>query len=87
MADGALITAVDLELAVREPGPDLDLRGARHRAEREAIERALARAGGSIAAAARLLGISRPTLYGLLETHGVTIPRGGSDADTDAGAT
>ncbi|MCG7363803.1 helix-turn-helix domain-containing protein [Roseomonas sp. ACRSG] len=29
----------------------------------------MARSNGSLAAAARLLGISRPTIYGLLETH------------------
>ncbi|MFX7306703.1 helix-turn-helix domain-containing protein, partial [Acinetobacter baumannii] len=54
---------------------DLTLRTARARAEREAIERALARSNGSLSAAARLLAISRPTLYGLLETHGLSAPR------------
>jgi two-component system NtrC family response regulator len=48
---------------------------ARMRAERETMERALARANGSVSAAARLLGISHPTLYGLLETHGSAAPR------------
>jgi two-component system NtrC family response regulator len=84
MADGALIAAADLELpapdaGMEEPPPalgaDLDLRAARMRAERETMERALARANGSVSAAARLLGISRPTLYGLLETHGLAAPR------------
>ena len=83
MADGAVITAEDLELeaperpsagAPAEEEGDLDLRAARMRAERDAIERALARSGGSLSAAARLLGISRPTLYGLLETHGLSSP-------------
>ncbi|MCC7283122.1 MAG: sigma 54-interacting transcriptional regulator, partial [Acetobacteraceae bacterium] len=83
MADGALVSAEDLELpavtAAAPPPPvldaDLDLRAARMRAEREAIERALARTNGSVSAAARLLGVSRPTLYGLLETHGLAGPR------------
>jgi two-component system NtrC family response regulator len=85
MAEGPLVSAEDLELAA--PGPaaiaaqsadsevDLDLRAARMRAERETIERALARSQGSLTAAARLLGISRPTLYALLETHGIPVPR------------
>jgi two-component system NtrC family response regulator len=71
MAEGQTITAADLELAAppEQPDTDLDLRAARLRAERATIERALARSNGSLAAAARLLGISRPTIYGLLETH------------------
>jgi two-component system NtrC family response regulator len=71
MAEGTTISAADLELtAPAEPTEvDLDLRAARLRAERATIERALARSNGSLAAAARLLGISRPTIYGLLETH------------------
>ncbi|RKJ93954.1 AAA-type ATPase lid domain-containing protein, partial [Teichococcus wenyumeiae] len=71
MAEGNTISAADLELSPpAEPSEvDLDLRAARLRAERATIERALARSNGSLAAAARLLGISRPTIYGLLETH------------------
>ncbi|MBV1800007.1 PEP-CTERM-box response regulator transcription factor [Siccirubricoccus sp. G192] len=82
MAEGSLVTAADLELAPAAAAQeaDLDLRAARMRAEREAIERALARSNGSLSAAARLLGISRPTLYGLLDTHGLAIPRQAPDA-------
>ncbi|TCH96292.1 PEP-CTERM-box response regulator transcription factor [Roseococcus sp. SYP-B2431] len=73
MAAGPLISAAELELV---PGADpetenLDLRAARGRAERETISRALARSHGGLSTAARLLGISRPTLYGLLATHGL----------------
>jgi two-component system NtrC family response regulator len=79
MAEGPLVTLGDLEIAPAavdsDGGADLDLRTARLRAEREAIERALARSSGSLSAAARLLGISRPTLYSLLETHGLTAAR------------
>jgi two-component system NtrC family response regulator len=97
MAEGPLVTAEDLELAAPTPAAveaqaadsevDLDLRAARMRAERDAIERALARSQGSLAAAARLLGISRPTLYSLLETHGIPLPRpeaGTAAASADA---
>jgi two-component system NtrC family response regulator len=92
MADGQLVTVADLELppgaagAVAAEEPDLDLRTARLRAERETIERALARSNGSLATAAKLLGVSRPTLYGLLETHGLgaAVPRNAIDSPADA---
>lgn len=70
MTEGRMVDAADLELASRTL-PELDLRSARQRAEREVVQLALARAHGSIAGAARLLGISRPTLYGLFETLGI----------------
>ena len=52
-----------------EAVPDLDLRAARLRAEREVLQAALARSNNTLAVARELLGISRPTLYGLLEAH------------------
>ncbi len=73
MSENRLISASDLELAA--PLEDVllyDLRQARARAERDAVQRALARSNGRLSAAARLLGISRPTLYSLIETHGMT---------------
>jgi len=72
MSEGRLITATDLELAAGvEDLTAYDLRTARARAEREVVQRALARSSGTLATAARLLGISRPTLYTLLEAHGL----------------
>ncbi len=74
MAEGTHITAVDLDLAVPigsgEEG-DLDLRAARSRAERSVTQRALAQSNGNLSVAAKLLGVSRPTLYGLLESLGI----------------
>lgn len=64
----------DLELEGRRldtgdaPPP---LRVLRDEAERRALLDALARSGGNLSAAARLLGVSRPTLYSLLRQHGV----------------
>ena len=80
MAEGTLITPAELELASAETEgpaePDLDLRAARTRMERDLIDRALASSQGNLAQAARLLGVSRPTLYNLLEAHGMTPARG-----------
>jgi len=86
MAEGRLIEAADLDLAPpAAPAQPLDLRAARLRAEREVLNQALSRGAGSLSAVARLLGISRPTLYGLLATHGLgrmlTDGDGGEDTD------
>ncbi len=87
MAEGVQLGPAELELAggahaEAAPGAEvaLDLRTARLRGEREALERALAVTHNNMAAAARMLGVSRPTLYNLLETHGIQPPRPGPDA-------
>jgi len=74
MAEGALVTAPDLDLAAASPGPSLNLRDARRRAEREVIEQALLQSEGNISKTAGLLGVSRPTLYDLLGEHGLARP-------------
>ncbi len=72
MADKRMIDAADLELAETDNAlADLDLRAARVRAEREVVQAALARSNNTLSVAARMLGISRPTLYGLMEAHGL----------------
>jgi two-component system NtrC family response regulator len=77
MSEGRLIVASDLELPTAEDGIatddglQLDLRKARMRAEREVVQKAMTQSNGTISTAAKLLGISRPTLYALLETHGL----------------
>jgi two-component system NtrC family response regulator len=72
MCEGRVIEPADLELAPETKGlVDLDIRAARTRAEREVIQLALSQGNGVIAAAAKLLGVSRPTLYGLLQEHGI----------------
>ncbi len=70
MTDGPLLSAVDLGLT--PPGEDtqsLTIRDARARAEREVLQLALAQAGSNLSKAAKLLGISRPTLYDLMQQH------------------
>jgi two-component system NtrC family response regulator len=73
MAEGKQVTAADLDLdgaAEGEGATLLNLRAARDVAERQAIGRALAMSDNNVSAAARLLGISRPTLYDLMKAHG-----------------
>jgi two-component system, NtrC family, response regulator len=70
MTDGALVSAADLDLSTSEDeAKSLDIRLARSRAEREVIQLALAQAGSNLSKAAKLLGISRPTLYDLMQQH------------------
>src|SRR5579864_6595482 len=72
MAEGAVVTANDLGL--EDPGDDpeyLNLRVARARAEAQAVRQALAVARGNLSRAAELLGVTRPTLYDLLDKHSI----------------
>ncbi len=70
MADGKLITAADLDLDEdAADGDAVNLKAAREMADRRAIRRAMARTDGNISGAARMLGISRPTLYDLLKQY------------------
>lgn len=68
MSDGAWITPQDMEL---KPA-GLTLRDARERLERSLLEEALLRHRGNLTQVATDLGISRPTLYGLIERLGVS---------------
>ena len=72
MARSSMITAVDLGLAETEAPENLiDLRQARERAEVEVLRLALSQTGSNLSQAAKLLGVSRPTLYSLLKQHGL----------------
>jgi two-component system NtrC family response regulator len=75
MGHGSLVIAADLDLAAQErPDNLIDLRQARERAEAEVLRLALDQAGSNLSRVAKLLGISRPTLYALLRQHGVRAP-------------
>ena len=72
MAEGKRVTASDLELTEALDGmPPQTLKDARESAEREIIQDALRRHRGKITSAALELGISRPTLYELIEKLGI----------------
>ncbi|MBL8835186.1 MAG: PEP-CTERM-box response regulator transcription factor [Alphaproteobacteria bacterium] len=75
MADGKLLSAADLDLAapVAADQEEFGLRNAREQAERTAIQKALARENGNVSRAAKALGVSRPTLYGLIRQHNIRI--------------
>jgi len=72
MADGQLISPEDLELGdgKQEPMP-LNLKEVREEAERKAVVRAMSHCNQNITDAANALGITRPTLYSLLERLGL----------------
>jgi two-component system NtrC family response regulator len=74
MADEAIISFDDLELgaAAAETMP-LNLKAVREAAETLAIKRALVFSRNNVSNTAKLLGVSRPTLYMLLKKYGITV--------------
>jgi two-component system NtrC family response regulator len=72
MADGPTISADDLGLAPVDSEPvALNLRQVRDEAEKSAVLRVLGRVNGNLSKAAELLGVSRPTLYDLMQRFGL----------------
>lgn len=71
MADGKLVSAEDLDLDNEDDDEvrALNLRSAREQADRKVIRHALARNEGNISGTAKMLGISRPTLYDLIKQY------------------
>ena len=82
MAEGSQVTAEDMELEAHiedtlkaDSTMPFNLRTVREQAERAAIIQALAHSGDNITEAAELLGVTRPTLYSMLEKYGMREPR------------
>ncbi|MGB5628603.1 MAG: sigma 54-interacting transcriptional regulator, partial [Woeseiaceae bacterium] len=73
MADGKMVTAQDMGLQGDfEEADSLNLREVRQVAESKAIRVALTKSYGNISKAAEMLGITRPTLYDLLNKYGLS---------------
>lgn len=72
MADGPVITQEVLQLNTDSKNSmPLNLREVREKAEASAVLRAMNYVGGNVSRAAELLGISRPTLYDLVNKYGL----------------
>src|SRR6266567_687842 len=77
MAENRRVTANDLELLPHgsESVSRATLKEARESVERELVEQALKRHSGRVTPAASELGVSRPTLYELMEKLGIAKER------------
>ena len=73
MADGALITAEDLELSAATSRRNLNLRDHIHDLEGSLLRQAHAAADGNVSQVAKLMGISRPQVYHLMSEHKVRV--------------
>ena len=71
MAEGSVIGVDDLGLYSSSAAEPINLRQIRDRAECNALMKALARVDGNVVKAAELLGVSRPTIYDLMNRHGL----------------
>lgn len=74
MCDGKKISASDLELNSMEGKEEiLNLKQIREIADIKAIKSALTFSNGNISQAARILGVSRPTFYGLVKQYDINV--------------
>jgi two-component system NtrC family response regulator len=72
MAETSTLRAADFGLQLPETaGEGFSLRHVRDQAERDAVVRVLGRVNGNVSKAAELLGVSRPTLYDLMDRFGL----------------
>ncbi|WP_255854638.1 sigma-54 dependent transcriptional regulator [Marinobacterium rhizophilum] len=78
MCEGKIITHQDLRLSGHDgSAPMVTLDEARSRIEQDTITHALSAAQNNVSEAARLLGVSRVTLYRLMHKHGLEIQEAG----------
>mgnify|MGYP003626471275 CR=1 FL=1 len=70
LADGKYIGVDDIDIDIRDAAKAIPtLREARDAAEYEVVKLALATAQGNLTTAAKVLNVSRPTLYDLMKNH------------------
>ncbi|HEX3627609.1 MAG TPA: PEP-CTERM-box response regulator transcription factor [Verrucomicrobiae bacterium] len=76
LADGKRVTSKDLELNAGDIDTNgaVTIKDAREAVERQMIQHALRKYSGKIAPAAAELGLSRPTIYELMDKLGITRP-------------
>ncbi|MFQ3262042.1 PEP-CTERM-box response regulator transcription factor [Reinekea sp.] len=75
LSDGKMISAFDLDLNINNEAPRADLinlKEARKHAEVSAITSALEISQQNVSAAAKLLGVTRPTLYDMMKKYNFT---------------
>ena len=77
MADRKQIGLEELHLGALGGDDVLNLREVRIKADKRAIDSAMTQAGGNLSRVADLLGVSRPTLYDLLDKYGLKKPADG----------
>lgn len=76
MSDGRKITLNDLEIDYTDDHIEiLNLKEIREKNDKAAIVKALSLSNGNISETARLLGISRPTFYGLIKQYNLNIDK------------
>ncbi len=76
MSDDSMLTCDDLDIGYvnnEEAGIPLNLKKVREVAETNAIKRALAYSNNHVSNAAKLLGVTRPTLYSLFSKYGIDV--------------
>jgi two-component system NtrC family response regulator len=71
MAESPRLSASDLDLGGPADEATMSLKVVREAADRVAIRRVLARTDNNMSHAARILGVSRPTLYDLIKQYGL----------------
>lgn len=74
LADSEQIEISDLgitNLTVTDDNEQLYIKSVRERAEKEVIEKVMVSCDGKITQAAKILGVTRPTLYNLVERYGL----------------
>lgn len=73
LSDSKRITAEDIGLEVDDDPMSLNLRALREQVERQAIQKAISLNNGNVSRTAEMLGVTRPTLYALLQKYHMSV--------------